>query len=53
MLTQMIWSRAVALYFQPFATVKLEKLAVAFGWTVEETENEAVRPIERARSTVV
>lgn len=41
----MIRSRAVALYFQPFATVKLEKMASAFGWTVDETEQEVVRLI--------
>lgn len=41
----MIRSRAVALYFQPFATVKLEKMAAAFGWTVDETESEVVRLI--------
>ncbi|KIP03274.1 hypothetical protein PHLGIDRAFT_77841 [Phlebiopsis gigantea 11061_1 CR5-6] len=44
-LTQMIRSRAVALYFQPFATVKLEKMASAFGWNVDETEQEVVRLI--------
>ena len=44
-LTQLIRSRAVALYFQPFATVKLEKMAAAFGWGVDETEQEVVRLI--------
>lgn len=42
---QMIRSRAVALYFQPFATVKLEKMSVAFGWSVDETERQVVRLI--------
>ena len=35
----------MALYFQPFATVKLEKMARAFGWTVDETEGEVIRLI--------
>lgn len=42
---QLIRSRAVALYFRPFATVKLEKMAAAFGWTIGETECEVVRLI--------
>ena len=44
-LTQLIRSRAVSLYFKPFATVKLEKMARAFGWTVDVTEKEVIRLI--------
>lgn len=48
-LTQLIRSRAIVLYFQPFASVKLEKMAKAFGWTVDETESEVVRLIRDGR----
>ncbi|EKM56660.1 uncharacterized protein PHACADRAFT_253909 [Phanerochaete carnosa HHB-10118-sp] len=44
-LMQLIRSRAVALYFRPFATVKLEKMAAAFGWTISQAECEVVRLI--------
>ncbi|KAL0563371.1 hypothetical protein V5O48_018696 [Marasmius crinis-equi] len=31
-------SRLVTLYFTPFSTVKLDRMAEAFGWSVEDTE---------------
>lgn len=48
-IAQLIRSRAIVLYFQPFASVKLEKMAKAFGWTVDETETEVVRLIRDGR----
>lgn len=35
------------LYFQPFATIRLERMSTAFGWTVEYTEREVVALIQR------
>jgi len=35
------------LYFQPFATIRLERMSAAFGWTVEDTEREVVALIQR------
>jgi COP9 signalosome complex subunit 1 len=46
-LTALIRSRAVVLYFQPFATIRLERMSAAFGWTVEDTEREVVALIQR------
>lgn len=46
-LTALIRSRAVVLYFQPFATIRLERMSAAFGWTVEDTEREVVTLIQR------
>ena len=46
-LTALIRSRAVVLYFQPFATIRLERMSTAFGWTVEDTEREVVSLIQR------
>jgi COP9 signalosome complex subunit 1 len=42
-----IRARAVVLYFQPFATIRLERMSTAFGWTVEDTEREVVALIQR------
>ncbi len=46
-LTVFIRSRAVVLYFQPFATIRLERMSAAFGWRVEDTEREVVTLIQR------
>ena len=46
-LIALIRARAVVLYFQPFATIQLERMSVAFGWTVEDTEREVVALIQR------
>jgi PCI domain len=46
-LVSLIRSRAVVLYFQPFATIRLERMSAAFGWTVEYTESEVVALIQR------
>jgi len=46
-LTAHIRARALVLYFQPFAAIRLERMSAAFGWTVEETEREVVALIQR------
>lgn len=33
---------AVVLYFQPFTSIKLDRMSAAFGWTLEETEQYVV-----------
>ncbi|KAJ7178076.1 26S proteasome subunit RPN7-domain-containing protein [Mycena filopes] len=45
-LTNMIRNWAVVLYFQPFASIKLERMSGAFGWTVEEVEEQVVQLIQ-------
>jgi len=46
-LSALIRARAIVLYFQPFATIRLERMSAAFGWTVEDTEREVVALIQR------
>ncbi|VDB96657.1 unnamed protein product [Peniophora sp. CBMAI 1063] len=45
-LAYQIRARALALYFRPFSTIKLEKMSAAFGWSVTETEKEVVSLIK-------
>ncbi|KAJ6590942.1 26S proteasome subunit RPN7-domain-containing protein [Mycena vulgaris] len=45
-LTNMIRNWAVVLYFQPFASIKLDRMSGAFGWTVEEVEEQVVSLIQ-------
>ena len=45
-LTNLIRSRALVLYFQPFASIKLESLSTAFGWTPEYLEQQVVSLIQ-------
>ncbi|KAF8713551.1 hypothetical protein AX14_012932 [Amanita brunnescens Koide BX004] len=45
-LTNMIRSWAVVLYFQPFKSIRLDRMASAFGWTVEEVEQNVVSLIQ-------
>ncbi|KAF9006986.1 G protein pathway suppressor 1 [Cyathus striatus] len=45
-LTNLIRNWAVVLYFQPFASIKLERMSAAFGWTVEEVEYHVVSLIQ-------
>ncbi|GBE83515.1 G protein pathway suppressor 1 [Sparassis latifolia] len=45
-LTNLIRSRALVLYFQPFASIKLERMSTAFGWTIEELEEQVVSLIQ-------
>ncbi|KAK7683842.1 hypothetical protein QCA50_013218 [Cerrena zonata] len=42
-----IQNRALILYFQPFATIKLERMSQAFGWTVERLEQQIVHLIQK------
>ncbi|EJD01854.1 uncharacterized protein FOMMEDRAFT_87024 [Fomitiporia mediterranea MF3/22] len=45
-LTNLIRDRALVLYFQPFASVKLQKMSVAFGIPVDELEKLVVGLIQ-------
>lgn len=36
----------MVLYFQPFATIKLDRMSTAFGWTIEEVEYHVVNLIQ-------
>jgi len=45
-LTDLIRSRALVLYFQPFSSIKLERMATAFGWTVQQVEEQVVNLIQ-------
>jgi len=45
-LTDLIKSRALVLYFQPFSSIKLERMATAFGWTVQQVEEQVVNLIQ-------
>jgi len=45
-LTNLIRNCAVVLYFQPFTTIKLDRMSAAFGWTIEEVEYHVVKLIQ-------
>ena len=45
-LTNLIRSRALVLYFQPFASIKLDRMSVAFGWSPTELEEQVVSLIQ-------
>jgi COP9 signalosome complex subunit 1 len=45
-LTALIRNSAVVLYFQPFASIKLERMSAAFGWSIEEVEWHVVNLIQ-------
>ncbi|KAK7042489.1 PCI domain-containing protein [Favolaschia claudopus] len=45
-LTNMIRNWAVVLYFQPFASIRLDRMSGAFGWSVEEVEEQVVTLIQ-------
>ncbi|KAJ7253017.1 26S proteasome subunit RPN7-domain-containing protein [Mycena haematopus] len=45
-LTNMIRNWAVVLYFQPFASIKLDRMSGAFGWTVDQVEEQVVSLIQ-------
>ncbi|KAJ7505926.1 hypothetical protein B0H11DRAFT_2272668 [Mycena galericulata] len=45
--TNMIRNWAVVLYFQPFASIKLDRMSNVFGWTIEEVE-QVVALIQRS-----
>ncbi|KAG1764552.1 26S proteasome subunit RPN7-domain-containing protein [Suillus occidentalis] len=48
-LTNLIRNVAVVLYFQPFQTIRLDRMSTAFGWTVDEVEKEVVALIQSGR----
>jgi COP9 signalosome complex subunit 1 len=48
-ITSEIRKRAADLYFQPFASVQLEKMGAAFGVSVTEMERMAVELIQEGR----
>ncbi|KIK22558.1 hypothetical protein PISMIDRAFT_102310 [Pisolithus microcarpus 441] len=48
-LTKLIRHVALILYFQPFETVRLERMAEALGWSVEEVEREVVGLIQNRK----
>ena len=45
-LTNLIRSKALVQYFQPFASIKLERMSQAFGWSVDELEQQVVHLIQ-------
>jgi len=45
-LTNAIRNWAVILYFQPFASIKLDRMSAAFGWTIDEVEHHVVNLIQ-------
>ncbi|PFH47607.1 hypothetical protein AMATHDRAFT_67484 [Amanita thiersii Skay4041] len=45
-LMDMIRNWAIVLYFQPFTTIRLDRMGVALGWTVEETEKNVIALIQ-------
>jgi COP9 signalosome complex subunit 1 len=44
-ITNLIRDWAVVLYFQPFSSIKLQRMSQAFGWTIEEVEEHVVASI--------
>jgi len=48
-LSDQIRNWAVVLYFQPFATIRLDRMSKAFGWTVEEVEAHVVPLIQAGK----
>ncbi|KAF8915348.1 G protein pathway suppressor 1 [Mucidula mucida] len=45
-LMEKIKNRAVVLYFQPFSSIRLDRMSQAFGWTVNEVEMQVVTLIQ-------
>ncbi|KAI0772937.1 G protein pathway suppressor 1 [Trametes elegans] len=45
-LTDLIRSKSLVLYFQPFSSIKLERMGQAFGWSVDELEHQVVALIQ-------
>ncbi|KAI9056495.1 G protein pathway suppressor 1 [Trametes sanguinea] len=45
-LTHLIRSKALVLYFQPFSSIKLERMGQAFGWSVQQLEQQVVTLIQ-------
>ncbi|KAM5536787.1 hypothetical protein V8D89_009505 [Ganoderma adspersum] len=45
-LTNLIRSKALVQYFQPFSSIRLERMSQAFGWSVGELEQQVVQLIQ-------
>lgn len=45
-LSNLIRSKALVQYFQPFASIRLERMSQAFGWSVDELEQQVVNLIQ-------
>ena len=45
-LTNLIRSKALVLYFQPFSSIRLERMSQAFGWSVDDLERQVVSLIQ-------
>jgi COP9 signalosome complex subunit 1 len=45
-LTRLIRDKCLVLYLQPFASIKLERMSVAFGWSIDDIEKAVVGLIQ-------
>ncbi|TFK52824.1 PCI-domain-containing protein [Heliocybe sulcata] len=45
-LVNLIRNRSIVLYFQPFSSIKLDRMSTVFGWSVEEVERQVVALIQ-------
>ncbi|KAI0672247.1 G protein pathway suppressor 1 [Trametes maxima] len=45
-LTNLIRSKSLVLYFQPFSSIKLDRMGQAFGWSIDELEQQVVALIQ-------
>ncbi len=45
-LTNLIRSKALVQYFQPFSSIRLDRMSQAFGWSVDELEQQVVQLIQ-------
>ena len=45
-LVNLIKNRAIVLYFQPFTTIRMDRMSRAFGWTVAQLEDAVVGLIQ-------
>ncbi|KAH9854527.1 G protein pathway suppressor 1 [Lenzites betulinus] len=45
-LTNLIRNETLVLYFQPFSSIRLDRMGQAFGWTVDEIEQQVVTLIQ-------
>ncbi|KAJ7594235.1 26S proteasome subunit RPN7-domain-containing protein [Mycena floridula] len=45
-LMNLIRNKALVLYFQPFSSIRLERMSAAFGWTLNEVEHHVVALIQ-------
>lgn len=45
-LINLIKNRAIVLYFQPFTSIKMDRMSKAFGWSVQQLEDAVVMLIQ-------